>query len=206
MTSVTKTIEAHRPDLGPYEELCEPNINPHISLRSPNHLVDKHFHSHPELSFQEKETAAKITARLQQLDAYEVFPGIGGYGVAAVLKNGEGRTILLRADIDALPVEELSGLDYASKASMKDLDGVEKPLMHACGHDMHITALLATAETLASAKDKWKGTLILVFQPAEERAGGAQAMVEDGLYQKVPEPELAIGAHVMPYRAGEFYY
>lgn len=119
-----------------------------------------------------------------------------------MLKNGEGKTILLRADIDGLPVEELSGLEYASTKRMKDLDGVEKPLMHACGHDMHITALLAAAETLAKAKDKWSGTLLLVFQPAEERAGGAQAMVEDGLYSKVGEPDLAIGAHVMPYKAG----
>lgn len=86
---------------------------------------------------------------------------------------------------------------------MKDVDGVEKPLMHACGHDMHITSLLAAAEGLASAREKWKGTLVLVFQPAEERAGGAQAMVDDGLYDKVPEPELAIGAHVMPFRSGE---
>jgi metal-dependent amidase/aminoacylase/carboxypeptidase family protein len=99
-------------------------------------------------------------------------------------------------------VEELSGLEYASTKRMKDLDGVEKPLMHACGHDMHITALLAAAETLAKAKDKWSGTLLLIFQPAEERAGGAQAMVEDGLYSKVAEPDLAIGAHVMPYKTG----
>jgi metal-dependent amidase/aminoacylase/carboxypeptidase family protein len=101
--------------------------------------TDKYFHSHPELSFQEEQTAAKIAHHLRDLKAYEVFTGIGGHGVAAVFKNGEGRTILLRADIDALPVEEQSGLPYASTARMKDADGVEKPLMHACGHDMHIT-------------------------------------------------------------------
>jgi metal-dependent amidase/aminoacylase/carboxypeptidase family protein len=119
-----------------------------------------------------------------------------------VLKNGEGKTILLRADIDGLPVEEQSGLSYASTKRMKDLDGVEKPTMHACGHDVHITSLLAAAEALISARDEWTGTLVLVFQPAEERAGGAQAMVDDGLYKIVPEPDLAIGAHVIPRRAG----
>jgi amidohydrolase len=119
-----------------------------------------------------------------------------------VLKNGPGKTLLLRADIDALPVAERSGLDYASTKKMKDLEGVEKGVMHACGHDMHITALLGAAETLASAKDEWSGTLILVFQPAEEKAGGAQAMVDGGLYNKVPVPDVVVGAHVMPERAG----
>lgn len=119
-----------------------------------------------------------------------------------MLKNGPGKTILLRADIDALPVEEKSGVEYASTARMKDLEGIEKPVMHACGHDVHIAALLAAAETLAKAKEQWSGTLILCFQPAEEKAGGAKAMVEDGLYKKVPEPDLCIGAHVMPLRSG----
>lgn len=127
-----------------------------------------------------------------------------GHGVAAVLKNGAGKTVLLRADMDGLPVEEQTGLEYASKARQKDVQGIEKPVMHACGHDMHITALLAAAETLKDAKDSWKGTLLLVFQPAEEKAGGAQAMVNDGLYDRVPLPDVAVGAHVMPFRAGEF--
>jgi metal-dependent amidase/aminoacylase/carboxypeptidase family protein len=108
--------------------------------------ADKHFHSHPELSYQEKETAAKVAEHLNSLNAYEVIPGIGGHGVAAVLKNGAGRTILLRADMDGLPVEEKTELPYASKARMKDLDGVEKPVMHACGHDIHITGLLSEGE------------------------------------------------------------
>lgn len=114
---------------------------------------------------------------MQSFNAYEIHSSIGGHGVAAVLKNGSGKVLLLRADIDALPVEERTDLSYASKARMKDLDGMEKPVMHACGHDMHITCLLAAAETLLKAKDAWTGTLILVFQPAEERAGGAQNMV-----------------------------
>jgi len=120
-----------------------------------------------------------------------------------VFKNGSGKTILLRADIDGLPVEEKTGVDYASKKRMVDADGVEKPTMHACGHDIHITGLLMAAETLVKAKDQWSGTLILCFQPAEERAAGAQAMIDDGLYKKVPEPDVVVGGHVMPFRAGE---
>ncbi|KAF2110074.1 hypothetical protein BDV96DRAFT_584286 [Lophiotrema nucula] len=184
MSSVKQIVEAHRPDLGPYESLY------------------KWFHTHPELSFQEKDTAARIVEHLKTFDAYEIFPGIGGHGVAAVLKNGEGKKVLLRADIDALPVKEASGLEYASTKKMNDLEGVEKSVMHACGHDIHITGLLAAAEAFVKAKDKWSGTLILVFQPAEEKGKGAQAMVDDGLYSKVPEPDLCVGGHVVPYRAG----
>ncbi|KAH7405830.1 hypothetical protein DE146DRAFT_424494 [Phaeosphaeria sp. MPI-PUGE-AT-0046c] len=185
MPSISETVSSHRPNLSSYEDLY------------------KHFHANPELSFQEESTAASIVSHLESLGAYNVHASIGGHGVAAVLMNGEGKTVLLRADIDALPVEERTGLDYASTKRMKDREtGVEKGVMHACGHDMHITALLAAAETLAKAKDAWSGTLILVFQPAEERAGGAQAMVDDGLYEKVPLPDVVIGAHVMPERAG----
>ena len=164
--------------------------------------IDKHFHSHPELSFQEEETAASIVKHLEKLNAYEIHPRIGGHGVAAVLTNGPGITILLRADIDGLPVEEKSGVPFASTARMRDFEGVEKPTMHACGHDVHITSLLAAAETLVKAKEWWSGTLILCFQPAEERGAGAKAMVEDGLYSKVPEPDVVVGGHVTPLRAG----
>ncbi|CAI6335994.1 unnamed protein product [Periconia digitata] len=164
---------------------------------------DKHFHRHPELSFQEKETAARISHELGKLGNFEIQSGIGGHGVAAVLKNGPGKSILLRADIDGLPVEEKTNVPYASKERMKDdADGVEKPTMHACGHDVHITALLMAAETLSKAQSEWKGTLILVFQPAEERAGGARAMIADGLYDKVPSPDVVVGGHVVPFREG----
>jgi amidohydrolase len=163
---------------------------------------DKYFHANPELSFQEESTAAAIVSHLETFKVYEIHASIGGHGVAAVLKNGDGKTVLLRADIDALPVEERTGLEYASTKKMKDLEGIEKDVMHACGHDMHITALLAAAETMVKAKESWSGTLILVFQPAEERAGGAQAMVDDGLYDEVPVPDIVVGAHVMPERAG----
>jgi amidohydrolase len=169
---------------------------------STHQYLDKYFHANPELSFQEESTAAAIVKHLETFNAYEVHSAIGGHGVAAVLKNGPGKTILLRADIDALPVEERSGLSYASTKRMRDLEGVEKGVMHACGHDMHITALLAAAETLANAREAWSGTLVLVFQPAEEKAGGAQAMVDGGLYDRVPVPDVVVGAHVMPERAG----
>ncbi|KAF1913777.1 hypothetical protein BDU57DRAFT_531638 [Ampelomyces quisqualis] len=184
MPSISELISTHRPDLASYEELY------------------KWFHANPELSFQEQITAAAIVQHLETFKVYEICAPIGGHGVAAVLKNGPGKTLLLRADIDALPVTERTGLSYASTKKTKDLEGVEKGVMHACGHDMHITALLGAAETLANAQDAWSGTLILVFQPAEERAGGAQAMVDDGLYDKVPVPDVVVGAHVMPERAG----
>lgn len=169
-----------------------------------NQDTDKWFHAHPELSFQEQKTAEAIVKHLEKFNIFETYSSIGGHGVAAVLKNGPGKTLLLRADIDALPVEERSNLSYASQARMTDQDGVEKPVMHACGHDMHITALLGAAETLVNAKEAWSGTLILCFQPAEERASGAQDMIDDGLYKKVPEPDIAVGAHVMPERAGKY--
>ncbi|KAL8871667.1 MAG: hypothetical protein Q9174_002548 [Haloplaca sp. 1 TL-2023] len=163
----------------------------------------KHFHSHPELSFQESETAAKAAAHLDSLAVgYEIHTSIGGHGLAAVLRNGNGPTILLRADMDALPVQEDTGLEYASKVTMRDNDDIVKPVMHACGHDFHVTALLAAAERLAKMKETWKGTLILVFQPNEERAGGAQAMLDDGLYNKIPVPDIVLGQHVMALRAG----
>jgi amidohydrolase len=155
-----------------------------------------------ELSFKEEATAAAIVKHLESLNAFEIFPSIGGHGVAAVFKNGPGKTVLLRADIDALPVEEASGLPYASSIRMADAEGVEKPVMHACGHDVHIVSLLAAADTLVRAKGEWSGTLILVFQPAEEKASGAQSMIDDGLYTKIPEPDVVVGAHVVPERAG----
>ncbi|KAF1958858.1 metal-dependent amidase/aminoacylase/carboxypeptidase [Byssothecium circinans] len=187
MPSISSIISSHQPEFAPYEKLY------------------KHFHTHPELSFQEEQTAARIVDELKKLDAYELHPHIGGHGLAAVLKNGPGRTILLRADMDALPVEEATGVDYASTKRMKDDDGVEKPTMHACGHDIHITALLMAAETLAkdAVRKHWSGTLILIFQPAEERGAGAQAMVDDGLYTKVPEPDVVVGGHVAPWREGK---
>ncbi|KAI4157224.1 MAG: hypothetical protein L6R39_000729 [Caloplaca ligustica] len=163
----------------------------------------KHFHSHPELSCQEAQTASKAASHLESLNAgYEIHTSIGGHGLAGVIRNGTGRTVLLRADMDALPVKEDTGLDYASKVTMRDNDDVVKPVMHACGHDMHVTALLAAAERLAKMKDSWSGTLIVLFQPNEERAGGAKAMVDDGLYDKIPVPDIVLGQHVLAMRTG----
>ena len=165
----------------------------------------KFFHSNPELSLLEENTAGTISSHAA-LSSYKIYKSIGGHGLACVLDNGPGPKVLLRADIDALPVSEKTGLDYASTIRMVDsADGIEKPVMHACGHDMHITCLLAAAKWLSSDEimKRWAGTLILVFQPNEERAGGAQAMVNDDLYGKVPVPDVVLGQHVMPLRAGK---
>jgi amidohydrolase len=164
----------------------------------------KHFHERPELSNLEVETAKKIAAELSLLQAFIVTTNIGGYGLVGVFKNGPGKTILLRADMDALPILEATGLPYSSKVTMLDVEGVMRPVMHACGHDMHMTCLLGAAETLVKLKQKWSGTLIVLFQPAEERGTGAKAMVDDGLYgkHKIPVPDFVLGQHVMAMRAG----
>lgn len=169
---------------------------------TPYENLYKHLHAHPELSLQEKSTSQKVAAFLSQLEAFEIHTNIGGYGLAGVLRNGAGKTVLLRADMDALPVKELTGLPYASSVTVRDADGVEKPVMHACGHDMHMSCLLAAAETLTNIQHAWSGTLIVLFQPNEERGAGAQAMVDDGLYSKIPVPDYVFGQHVMRMRAG----
>jgi hippurate hydrolase len=155
----------------------------------------RHFHSHPELSFMEKETAARLTKELRAAGV-EVTENVGGTGVVGILKNGSGKTIMLRTDLDALPVTEQTGLAYASKVKVIDpTTGVEVGVMHACGHDIHIANLIATARYLAEHKDQWKGTILLIGQPAEERGSGAKAMLDDGLFKKFPKPDLAIALH-----------
>lgn len=164
----------------------------------------KYFHQHPELSNLEEQTAKKVAEELSKLQSFEITTGIGGHGLVGVMENGKGNTILLRADMDALPILETTGLPYASTNTMADANGVMQPTMHACGHDMHMTCLLAAAEILVQLKDKWSGTLVVLFQPAEERGTGAQAMVDDGLYDKhkVPVPDYVLGQHVVAMRAG----
>lgn len=164
----------------------------------------KHFHQNPELSDLEEQTAKKVAEELSKLQSFEITTGIGGHGLIGVFKNGEGNIILLRSDMDALPILETTGLDFASKAKMNDVNGVMQPVMHACGHDMHMTCLLAASEILVQLKDQWKGTLVVLFQPAEERGTGAQAMVDDGLYEKhkCPIPDFVLGQHVVAMRAG----
>ncbi|GAA3869136.1 M20 family metallopeptidase [Leifsonia kafniensis] len=163
--------------------------------------VYQDLHAHPELSFAEHRTAGIVAERLRAL-GYDVITGIGGTGVVGVLKNGAGRTVLLRADMDALPVREATGLSYASTAHAIDLDGHDVPVMHACGHDVHVTCLLGAAEILLRQAVDWSGTLVVLFQPAEEQGGGARAMVDDGLYERIPVPDVVLGQHVAPVPAG----
>jgi amidohydrolase len=153
------------------------------------------LHQHPELSSHETETAAKLAARLRSL-GYEVTEGVGGTGVVAILKNGAGPTVMLRTELDALPVEEKTGLPYASKVHTKDDSGRDVPVMHACGHDLHMASLVATAAIMAHSKDTWHGTLMLIGQPAEETISGAKAMIADGLFTRFPKPDVGIALHV----------
>jgi hippurate hydrolase len=154
-----------------------------------------HFHRNPELSFLESETAARMAQELRTA-GLEVTEGVGGTGVVGMLRNGDGPLILLRADMDGLPVLEKSGLEYASTATQVGQDGVEYPVMHACGHDVHITSMVGTARRLMEMKDKWSGTIMFVVQPAEERLGGAKAMLEDGLFERFGKPDYALAFHV----------
>lgn len=154
-----------------------------------------HFHKNPELSHREFETSKRLAAEIAAL-GYDVTTGVGGTGVVAVMENGDGPTLLIRADMDGLPVKENSGLSYASTATQVDIDGKEKPVMHACGHDVHITSLVGTARQMVARKDQWAGTLVLIGQPAEERISGARGMLEDGLYTRFPKPDYALAFHV----------
>ena len=159
------------------------------------------LHQNPELSLQEKRTAGVLLEALQPL-GFELTEQVGGYGVVGVLRNGDGPTVMLRAEIDALPVEEKTGLPYASRARAVSEDGRDVPVMHACGHDMHATCLVGAATLLAEAKDEWRGTLLVVFQPAEEITRGAKNMIADGLFERFPKPEIVLGQHVGPLPAG----
>jgi amidohydrolase len=155
-----------------------------------------HFHRNPELSMREFKTAARMAQELKAVPGMVVTEKVGGTGVVGVMKNGDGPTVLVRADMDGLPVLEKSGLANASKVRQVGVDGVENPVMHACGHDVHITSLVGTARQMARLKDRWKGTIVFIAQPAEERVGGAKAMVEDGLYTRFPKPDYALAFHV----------
>lgn len=164
------------------------------------HLPDwlslyRHLHKHPELSYHEKETAEKLASHLTDL-GFDVTTDVGGHGLVGVLQNGEGPTILMRTDLDALPVVEDTGLPYASTVKTSDDAGTEVGVMHACGHDIHMTVWSGTTQLLAEMKDQWKGTLIAIGQPAEEKGAGAKAMLEDGLFEEFPVPDAAIALHV----------
>ena len=174
----------------------------------------KHFHENPELSFKEKDTAARLASELEALgfdvterlgdawvkekvmkDEGEIREDVGGYGVVAVMKNGEGPTVMLRADMDALPLEEKTGLDFTSKVIGQTHTGKDAPVMHACAHDSHVAILIGAARQLVERKDEWKGTLVLIGQPAEEIGLGAIAMLEDGLFEKFPRPDYVLATH-----------
>jgi hippurate hydrolase len=174
-----------------------PALKSDIATDYSTHLEELfiHFHKNPELSFREVETSKRLAAELEAL-GLEVTTGVGKTGIVSVLENGEGPVIMIRADMDGLPLAERSGLAYASKATQTDIDGKEKPVMHACGHDTHMTSLVGTARQLIARKDQWSGTLVFIGQPAEERISGARAMIEDGLYTRFPKPEYALAFHV----------
>ena len=176
-------VNRFRPDLRPFEDLY------------------KHIHSHPELGTQESQTASLVARHLKDL-GLDVKEGIGGYGLAGIQRNGAGPVVLIRAELDALPVREETDLPYASKVHARDRDGVERPVMHACGHDLHISCLLATMQLLKAAASYWHGTVICVFQPNEEEGRGAAAMVHDGLYEKAPVPDVILFQHVDHQRTG----
>jgi amidohydrolase len=161
----------------------------------------KDLHSHPELSMQEVRTSTLAAERLRAA-GYEVTTGVGTTGVVGLLRNGDGPTVMLRADMDALPVEEATGLPYASKLTMRDREGVTVPVSHMCGHDLHVTWLAGASALLAQTRDTWSGTVMAVFQPAEETAEGAQAMIDDGLFTRFPKPDVVLGQHVMVGPAG----
>ena len=173
-------------------------------LRGRMHDLYRELHAAPELSMQEHRTAELIEERLTAL-GIENFR-CGGSGVVGVLHNGEGPVVAFRADTDALPLAEDTGVEYASTATGQLDDGTEVPVMHACGHDTHMSAALAAAEIFADATDAWSGTIVWIFQPGEETAAGAQAMLEDGLWDKAPKPEVVYGQHVMPALAGTINY
>ena len=162
-----------------------------------NELVEvyRDLHRHPELSNQEQQTAARLAEFLKQAGC-EVTPGVGGHGVVGLLKNGAGPTIMVRTDLDALPVTENTGLVYGSQVKVENADGSHTGVMHACGHDIHITSLIGVAQYLASHKQDWSGTVMFIGQPSEERGEGARRMLADGLFEKFPKPDLALALHV----------
>lgn len=186
----TKQADAPSPSLGNLRDLLPELENLYIDI-----------HSHPELSMQETRTAALVAERLRAA-GYEVTTGIGKTGVVGLLRNGDGPTVMLRADMDALPVEEATDAPYASKVKATDHEGKTVPVMHACGHDMHVAWLVGATTLLAQTRANWRGTLMAVFQPAEETAEGAQAMIDDGLFKRFPKPDVVLGQHVMVGPAG----
>ena len=170
-------------------------------LQAAQEAFYKDLHQHPELSHQEQRTAGRVAAQLRRYGA-AVYDGIGGTGVVGMLSNGDGPVVLLRADMDALPVKEDTGADYASTATARDADGSEVPVAHACGHDIHVACLLGMTKLMADQPGRWNGTLLALFQPAEETGDGARAMADGGLLTRIPAPDVALAQHVLAGVAG----
>ena len=170
-------------------------------LQAAQEAFYRDLHQHPELSHQEQRTAQRVAAQLQQYGC-TVQAGIGGAGVVGMLSSGDGSTVLLRADMDALPIKEDTGADYASTATAQDADGNEVPVAHACGHDIHVSCLLGMTKLMADHPGQWNGTLLALFQPAEETGDGAQGMVDDDLLTRIPAPDVALAQHVLRGVAG----
>jgi len=154
----------------------------------------RHLHAHPELSRHEEKTGERVAGELKQA-GFDVTSRVGGYGVVGVLRNGNGPTILIRTDLDALPVKEQTGLPYASNARATDDNGNEVDVMHACGHDVHMTVFVGSARLLAGLRNRWHGTLVMIGQPAEEKGSGARAMLKDGLFTRFPKPDYCLALH-----------
>ena len=179
-----------------------PELNPEIAQWVDGHMDEllefyRERHRHPELSLHE-ETSARAVAQRLRAAGFEVTTEVGGHGVVGVLRNGEGPTVLIRGDMDALPVTETTGLSYASTVTVETADGRETGVMHACGHDIHMTDLIGTSAALAAIRDQWRGILIIVGQPAEEVGIGAAAMIADGLFERFPRPDVCLALHVSP--------
>ena len=185
-------------------DMIEANLEEHYELY-------KHFHRNPELSFMEINTAARLSEEVEKL-GFKVTRNVGGNGFVGMLTNGEGPVVMIRTDMDALPLEEKTGLPFASRVIMEDSEGVSMPVMHACGHDMHMTVWLGTATVLSRMKEQWKGTLMVIAEQAEEKSRGADAMIDDGLFTRFPVPDYALAYHVnaemaagtIGYRTGPF--
>ncbi|MFI0507293.1 amidohydrolase [Streptomyces albogriseolus] len=171
------------------------------TIRSEVESLYRELHRHPELGLREHRTARRAADALRDA-GYDVTEGIGGTGVVGVLRNGDGPVVMGRADMDALPVREQTGLPYASTVTGTDGDGGEQSVMHACGHDVHVASLVGCARLMASRRDAWQGTFVALFQPSEENGDGAAAMVADGLTAASPRPDVVLAQHVLPYPAG----
>jgi amidohydrolase len=189
-------------DAGTHAPAQSPLPGPSDGMLAELEGVYKDIHTHPELSMQERRTAGIAAAWLRQ-QGYEVTEDVGGTGVVGLLRNGDGATVLLRADMDALPIEERTGLPYASQATGTDRFGQATSIAHSCGHDMHVAWLMGATRILAENRGAWRGAVMAVFQPGEETAQGARAMIADGMVKRFPKPDVTLGQHVMPLSAGQ---